>query len=317
MVQVGFIDFESEIFEKISKIASNNSISTDKIQAAILSLTKYTNQLLQLPPDSTEYRISAIEYDTFNIFYRSIHEDLPDTEIPIFQVAGTVNLKDADVPGYVTFSLPKAFVEDSQIGYTGLEFLVIAAHQRVARYLLKETIIAQVYEKARADYYETWSLSKSENVEALILYTLNTELIPIQETVTYAVSFLVEAFLQTKFPWLSQLRLPLVDSDFEADAKVISHHFFTKQFMDADTHRADPDEARKRMEAGMTVINMVTDRFPQICDAFLESYHAAKSKIETPTYDFFQIISNTLDAVFKKYGLQNLRALYDQELAKL
>jgi hypothetical protein len=314
---VGFIDFESKIFEKLRKIASKKAISIEKVEVAILSLTNYTNGLLQLPSNSTEYRISAIEYDTFNVFYQSIHEDLPDTEIPIFQVAGTVNLKDADVPGYVAFSLPTAFVEDSQNRYTGLEFLVIAAHQRAARYVLKETIIGRVYEKARADYYDRWSLSKSENVEALILYALNTELIPLQETVTYAFSYLVEAFLQAEFPWLTKLRLPLVERDFEASAKNISHHFFTKQFMDADTDRVNPNEARKRIAAAMTVIQMLTDRFPQICDAFLHSYRAAKSQVETQSYDFFQIISDSLDSTFHKYGVASLRALYDRELAKL
>ncbi|MHA1132105.1 MAG: hypothetical protein ACTSQI_12860 [Candidatus Helarchaeota archaeon] len=316
-MQIGFLNFEAELFQQLLNLAVKESIDNQAVQDVIFALTTFTNQLLHLPLNSTRFMVTAIEYEVFEKFYKSIHDEIPDEEIPLFQVAGTVNLKDPEVSGYVTFSLPKQFLEDLQKRYTLLEFLVIAAHERFERFLSKETIIARVYEKAREDYHEKWTLNKVENVEALLLYSLNKELIPLQETITYAVSFIVEHFLQTRFPWTAKISLPLVERDFNETARKISHHFFTKQFNDAETNHVGPDEARKRLLAGLNVLQKVTETFPYMCKTFLMLYQTAKPCSDNISYDFFHVISTTIQETLRTHGLQNLKFLYNKEMHQL
>lgn len=315
LVKVGFILFSPEIFQQLLELASVNHITEPQIKQAILDLTRFTNKLFNLHLDSEEYAVRAINYKEFETLYYSLYEDCPLNEIPIFQVAGTINLKDPEVSGYVAFTLPKSFVNTSEKGYTFTEFLTIAAHERFERYLLKETIIAQIYEKAREDYNQLYTLNKEKNVAAFLLYTLNKEIIPIQETITYAVTELVRNFLQTNYPRLNSIQLPLIEAVYNEETVKISRDFFNIQLKGAQLDQAGPNVAIKRLTAGLYVLQLVTEKFPIICQDFLAIYPQIKSKFGNETCDVTLPIGNTIQIVLQKHGLANLTEIFDRQIA--
>jgi len=275
------------------------------------------NKLLQLPSNSKRFEINAIDYKSFRELYESIHEDLPAEEIPLFNVAGAVNLKDFDVPGYIAFSLPKQFVGNQGNAYTFKEFLINAAHERFERFLLQETIIAKVYENAREDYHSNYSLDKEKNVLAFMLYTLNKDLIALQETITYALSHLVEDFINTNYEVCTLIHLPLIDQHFEVEEINATKKFKEDQFKRAQISRAGTEIEHKRLKAGLNVLRLVSQELDALCTDFLEMYPKVKSTFNPTNYDLTSGISTTIQLALQKHGLTDLMTLFDQELAKL
>lgn len=280
----------------------------------MLAVTRYSNELLSLPSNSEKFEINVITYEEFATLYNSIHEDFPIEKIPVFSVAGALNLKDPDVPGYIAFSLPRQFVQNQ---YTFKEFLLNSAHERFQRFLAKETIIAQVYEKAREDYHEKYTLSKEKNVSAFILYTLNTDLIPLEETITHAVAHLVEEFIDKNHNISNALQLPLLDWEFSIEEQKLTSKYKKLQLKRAYFRKTGAEIARKRLSAGLNVLRFVTEKFPTVCTDFLELYPKVKAKSEPSNYDLTSGITKTIQIVLQQHGLTDLMTIFDQEITKL
>jgi len=312
--KIGFLTFGSDLFERLLEISDEIHLSEDQLKDIITAVTHYSNELLDLPSDSDKFEINVIDYEEFATLYNSIHEDFPVEKIPVFSVTGALNLKDSDVPGYVAFSLPRQFVKNQ---YTFKEFLVNSAHERFQRFLAKETIIAQVYERAREDYHEKYTLDKEKNVSAFILYTLNRDLIPLEETITHAVAHLVEEFIDKNYDVSNALHLPLIDWEFNIEEKKLTSRFRKIQLKRAYFKKAGLVTARKRLIAGLNVLRFVTQNFISICTDFLELYSKTKVKSEPSNYDLTSGIKTTIQLVLQKHGLTDLMALFDQEISKL
>jgi hypothetical protein len=312
--KIGFLTFEPDLFESLLSIADETRIDEDQLRQIMLAVTRYSNELLEVPSDSEKFEINVITYEEFATLYNSIHEEFPVEKIPVFSVAGALNLKDPDVPGYVAFSLPRQFVKNQ---YTFKEFLVNSAHERFQRFLARETIIAQVYEKAREDYHEKYTLSKEKNVSAFILYTLNKDLIPLEETITNAGAHLVEEFIDKNYDFASVLHLPLIDWEFSIEEQKLTSKYKKLQLKRAYYKKAGAEIARKRLSAGLNILRFVTQKFPAVCTDFLKLYPKIKAKSETSNYDLTSGITTTIQLVLQKHGLTDLMALFDQEITKL
>lgn len=316
-IKVGFMKFHSDLFKILIKKASEVQVNETQIKTLIIDLTRYTNKLLSLPASSEEYEINIIEYLEFEELYQSIHQELPADKVPMYLVAGAINLKDPDVPGYVAFSLPKSFVETGNHNFTLKELLVHGAHERFERFLHKETIISQVYEMAREDYHESYTLDKEKNVKAFLLYRLNKDLIPLQETITYAITYLVEEFLNTNYQFVKEIRLPLIDREFFKEEIITTEQFIKLQFSKALIDKVSAELAQKRVVAGLKVLQIVTEKFQTLFEGFLELYPQKKSKYNPKDYDFNLVIRNTIQEVMEKNGLTDLMTLFEQELTRL
>lgn len=302
---------------QLLSIAAEQRITEEGLNDIILATTQYINELLELSPDSKRFKIKVLDYETFETLYLSIHEDLPADKIPLYNIAGAINLKDFDVPGYIVFSLPKQFVGDQDDSYTLKEFLVNAAHERSDRYLVKKTIIAKVYEKAREDYHQKYTLDKEKNVSAFLLYTLNKDLISIQETISHAIMHLVEEFIDTNYKICNQIHLPLIDRPFEVEEINITEKFKQNQLEKAQVTKAGSEIAYKRLKAGLNVLHRITQNFKDLCTDFLEIYPEVKSTSDPADYDINYGIETTIQLVLQKYGLMDLMALFNQEFTKL
>ena len=292
-------------------------MSETDLRKAILGITQYTHELFNSSAISEDFEVNAIDFEIFEELYRSIHEEHPADQIPMFRVAGATNLKDSDVPGYVAFSLPKSFLKDSASIYTFKEFIINATHTRFERYLLKETIIAKIYEKAREDYHSLYTLDKEKNVAAIILYNLNKDLIPLQETITYSVNYLVDAFIEENFPLLNQIPLPLIDRDFNEMEQNVTKEFLTIQFNGAQIDKVEFPLLLKRFKAGQRVLQIITQKFQELCDDFLELYPIIKAELQSQTPNMIQYIEVTIQTVLQNNGLSDITALYEQEYANL
>jgi len=316
-IKIGFLEFHSDLFEQLLSIAAEQQVTEEQLKHIILATTQYMNGFLQLPLISTHFEINVLDYKIFRELYESIHEDLPIEEIPLFSVVGAVNLKDFDAPGYIVFSLPKQFVENQGTFYTFKEFLINAAHERFARFLVLETIIAKVYEKAREDYHQNYTLDKEKNVSAFMLYTLNKDLIALQETITYAIRHLVENFIDTNFEICDQIHLPLIEESFEIEDINATEQFKKNLFERAQVNQEGIEMAYKRLEAGLNVLRLITRKFDILCADFLEIYPKVKSTSNPSDYDLTSGIGTTIQLVLQKHQLTDLMALFDQELAHL
>ena len=313
---IGFLEFQSGLYPQLVDIATQQQVTEPQLKGAILDLTKFINQLLKIPESSKLYRINIIEYDTFEELYGSLNQELIKHKTPFFLIAGFLNLKDADVPGYVAFSLPTSFMEKPNGTFTLTELLINAAHERVGRYLLKETIVAKVYEKAREDYHGNYTLDKKKNIEAFFLYKLNEELIPLQETVTYAVNQLVDDFLNTKYAIFNEIQLPLIDREFDDTKKGVSQEFIATQLSRAQLDRVEPEQALKRITTGLEILQLVTNRFQTLITDFIDLYPQIKATLnpEDEVYDLSRGIDLTINRVLKENGLNDLMALFDEQL---
>ncbi|NVM56211.1 MAG: hypothetical protein HWN66_21120 [Candidatus Helarchaeota archaeon] len=317
MVKIGFLNFSTDIFERLIDIAAENQITETQIKTSILEITHYTNELFKIPNDSDQYEVNVIDYEVFEELYKSIHKDTTAKIIPMFRVAGAINLKDPDVPGYVAFSLPKEFIENINKGFTLTEFLINAAHERFERFLLKETLISKIYEYARDDYHGKYTLNKEKNVSAFILYTLNKDLIPLHETITYAINYLVEDFIEANYIIFNQVQLPLLELEYNNQEKIVTEMFIKTQFKGAHINKVGKEVAYKRFNAGMYILRIATEKFQEVCNDFLTLYPKVKANLKAETSDLTRFIGATIQQVLEKHGLSNLLALYDQEYAKL
>lgn len=312
---MGFLRFHSGVFEQLMEIAIQAKRTEAEIKKTIMELTSYTNELLNLASTSEKYEIHIIDYDDFEGLYRSIHQDLLPSKIPTFLVAGAINLKDPDVPGYVPLSLPRSFVENQNHNYTLKELLANAAHERFERFLHKDTILSKVYKSARDDYHEKYTLNKEKNVTAFLLYALNKDLIPLQETITYAITYLVEHFLETNFKFLAEIQLPLVDRPFIEEERIATEKYIKIQLNRARIEKVDAEVALKRIKIGLNVLQTVTRRFQSLKEAFLEQYPKMKAEFKGKEYNFMQVIRKTINKVLQENGLTNLMLQFEQELA--
>lgn len=299
------------------EIAIQAQKTEDEIKKTMIELTRFTNELLNLPATSEKYEINIIAFENFEELYRSIHHELPPSRIPMFLISGAINLKDPDVPGYIPFSLPRSYVENQNHDYTLKELLATAAHERFERYLHKDTIISKVYTSARDDYHEKYTLNKEKNVTAFLLYTLNKDLIPLQETITYAITYLVEHFLETNFKFLTEIRLPLVERPFLEEEIITTEKFIKIQLNRARIEKVNAEMARKRIIVGLKILQTVTKKFQSLKEAFLEEYRKIKSEFKGENYDFMHVIRKTIQVVLQKNGLTDLMTLFERELANL
>lgn len=315
MPQIGFLLFPDDLFKELLEITQTQNYTELELRDAIEGITQYSNQLLALPATSRQYQIQIIDYLTFLELYRSIHQD-QNVKEPLFLVTGAINLKDPEIPGYVAFSIPKQFVLPGNGSFSCKDLIVNASHQRVERFLHMETILADVYRHARQDYHEQYTLDKQKNVEAFLLYYLNKELIPIQETTSYAMNSLIAEFIDRTFPFLDQLPIPLVEHPFNEEDLNVTQQFIEIQYQDAQVERVDSRTARTRLNAGLTVIKLVTRKFPILCEQFFENYPIIKSQYPTPV-DLNHLIETTIRYTTKQLRLDNLRLLYDREFARL
>ncbi|HUY01353.1 MAG TPA: hypothetical protein VMV49_17460 [Candidatus Deferrimicrobium sp.] len=317
MDKVGFLRFELNLFNTLIEIAAEKNFTKLQIIDAILDITKYINQLLKLPENSETYEIHIIEYKEFEALYRSIHDEIPLHKLPIYLVAGFVNLKDKEIPGYVSFSLPRTYVEHQNRDYNLKELLVNAAHERFERFLLKETILAKIYDKAREDYHEEYTLNKEKNIEAIMLYSLNKDLIPLQETITYAMNHLVNEFIENHYEPFNTLLLPLINREFTEEDESATDNFALRQFKNAQIHYVGKELAYKRLLTGLNILELITIKFPELCTDFANLYPTIKSQSNERNYSISQVIENTIQIVRENHRLSDILTLFDQELATL
>ncbi len=272
---------------------------------------------MKLPSTSDQYEIDIINYPDFIELYRSIHDTVPSNKVPVYRVTGAINLKDPDIPGYVPFALPKIYVNHQNRNFTLADLLANAVHERFERFLHKETILSKIFESAREDYHEMYTLSKEKNVTAFLLYYLSQKLIPIHETITYAMTYLIEDFLEANYPRLNQIHMPLIEQEFNDEEIGATENYMRTQFKGAYINKTSPEIAERRIIAGLKVFSTVTEKFQDLLSNFLELYPQMKSKFKEHIDDFQLMIGNTIQETFQKNGLADLLLLFDQEFSNL
>ncbi len=314
--KVGFLLFHDGLFTQLTNIAIEHEISSQEITSAILRVMKFQNEILEIPSETDSFEINIVDFNVFEDLYTSIHHEIPAEIIPLFLVAGAINLKDPEVPGYVSFSLPRDYLNDSLQNYNFAELLINAAHERFERYLHTRTILAKIYESARADYHESYTLDKQKNMVAFILYALHENLIPLHETITYAMSYFIEDYILQNTPKLLRIPLPLIDREFFHQERKATKNFIQTQLKGAIIDRVNSETAYKRIITGLHILQDVSDEFKNICDSFLEEYPRMKTEYEDPLYNFSQVISESIQNVFQKHNVSEIMQRFKGELAE-
>ncbi|MHA1265410.1 MAG: hypothetical protein ACTSRS_09270 [Candidatus Helarchaeota archaeon] len=317
MFKIGFLCFKSDLYSQLLELARKVGIIQMEIEMAIKGTTQYLNTLLNLPFTSEEYEIQVIDYPEFEELYKSIHHEYSIDQLPLYRVTGAINLKDPEVPGYVPFSFPRAFLKSPNSSFSCRDLFIYAAQERFNRLLYKASVLARVFEYARDDYHARYTLNKQKNVEAFLLYRLNKELIPIHETILFALAILIQSYLETSFPFLSDIKLPLIDREFSADEIKATQKYIEIQFKYAKIDNPTGSVASRRLLTGFIILDKVNATFPLLCEKFIENYHRKKAQYSNTPLSLNQLIPETIEETLKEVGLADLKKQFDAEYTRL